>query len=574
MVFCMLGILRFSTTSSDHALAISGTDDLDLIFEDERLSLFHENGVQVSVSRGDLNLGAMVGKALDLDAPVADPATLRRLAVDLEGAWACLAYDSESGQITFAVDRLGYRRFYLYRSQEALFFSTDLGVLARHLEVGEFDLDAITEMIDYRWLVRGKSPIAGVEFLVSATHLTVCGDGSSKRESYWTYPIQKPTHRRHAPSLVATTGDLLRSRFTKLAERYSDVAVSLSGGVDSAIMLALAKEHFKNVTAYTSCWTIGENPELEHAQRFAEHVGARHEIVTLTQADIKRIFYELPQLLHQITRHFSSIPQCAILQAVKPSTDLFLYGEGADLMFGGEDTYQAIYLNKLRLAQTIPPGLRKMLVKFIPPQVYRRSEHIRSIVGVLNDDMQSAFNRISKVYYYTSPHELYDFWRERDGVHQIFPSSAGGEEMHQRCAKMIIETDGLDHLYLLSAMMGNRDYALDSPFSSKQMIEFAGTIHSKLKFGDVFKPILRELGAEFFPRDWMYTPKHGFTTPKLEWMRDIFGEDVEALTKKTNHFVDGGRLVELNVERDYETLWTALSLEALGDMFARERLSR
>jgi len=566
----MLGIFRFDASSTE-TLKIPDADRFDTIIDDRRFTLFAKKGTHMAVRQVRSNFAAMVGKALDEDSLVVDPAALQWRVADLGGDWACLAYDGEAGQLALAVDRLGYRRFYLHQSEDALFFSTNLGVLAEFLGLGEFDLDAVNEMIDYRWLVRGRSPIAGIEFQLPATYLCVSHDGSRKLEAYWTYPIQRPTRRRQISSLVAATGDLLHAHFAGLAKRYSDVAVSLSGGVDSAIMLALASEHFENVTAYTSCWTIGENPELKPAQRFAEHLGVRHEIVTLTQADIRRIFYELPRLLHQITRHFSSIPQYAILRAVKPSTDLFLYGEGADLMFGGEETHQATYLYTLKLAQILPTRLRKMLVKLMPPQILRRSASVRSIVGILRDDMQSAFNRISKVYYYTSPHEVFDFWQERDGVHPVFPPSADHEEMHQLCAKMILETGGLDHLYLLAAMMGDRDYALDSPFSSKKIIELAGTIHSTLKMGNVFKPILRELGAEFYPREWMYTPKHGFTTPKVEWMRDIFADDIRALAKKSNHFVDGTRLAELDVERDYESLWTALSLEALGDLLVLPR---
>jgi asparagine synthase (glutamine-hydrolysing) len=109
------------------------------------------------------------------------------------------------------------------------------------------------------------------------------------------------------------------------------------------------------------------------------------------------------------------------------------------------------------------------------------------------------------------------------------------------------------------------------PFLSTALIELAQETPIALKANrQVTKPILRELGARYFPREWMHRPKYGFDTPTDDWLRGPLRSHLEILHEPRTLQRGIFRpevLKRLDLEGDWELLWTAMCLETLLRMF-------
>ncbi len=114
-------------------------------------------------------------------------------------------------------------------------------------------------------------------------------------------------------------------------------ALALSGGIDSAI---LAKFMPKGSVAYTfRCWVPGVDvvDEVPQAQRYAAECGLEHRVVPVNWEDHVRY---APQLMKRKGAPIHSIEvqiHKAALQAKKDGFSTLIFGESADVNFGGHD---------------------------------------------------------------------------------------------------------------------------------------------------------------------------------------------------------------------------------------------
>ncbi len=113
--------------------------------------------------------------------------------------------------------------------------------------------------------------------------------------------------------------------------------VSLSGGLDSSIILAVAREYDKNLKAFTG--TLAENPgeDLKYARLLADYLDVEHHVYEITQEDIESI---IPKAVW----HLESFDEDCIVgfianyytsRLASEHVDSVLVGEGADELFGG-----------------------------------------------------------------------------------------------------------------------------------------------------------------------------------------------------------------------------------------------
>ncbi|GGM60522.1 asparagine synthase (glutamine-hydrolyzing) [Halarchaeum rubridurum] len=158
----------------------------------------------------------------------------------LDGEFAGVRYDPETGRATLFTDRLGARPLYYAVGDDALAFSTSV---QRVPEVDgatfAFDSDFLAEYLYARRTFGARTPIAGVDQLAPATTVAYDPtDGRLDERRYWA-PRYRPVERP-----LSHYVDELAERFAAaVADRTADdrtAGLLLSGGSDSRAVLAAA----------------------------------------------------------------------------------------------------------------------------------------------------------------------------------------------------------------------------------------------------------------------------------------------------------------------------------------------
>ena len=131
----------------------------------------------------------------------------------------------------------------------------------------------------------------------------------------------------------------LRELLIEAVKRRMDgvEAVSLSGGLDSSIVAAIAKEFNPDLQLFTVAVESAPGPDLENAKHMAEFLGMKHHIYMITEPDITEFISDSIWYLESFDEDCISgiLSNYYASKIVKPHSNAVLVGEGADELFGG-----------------------------------------------------------------------------------------------------------------------------------------------------------------------------------------------------------------------------------------------
>lgn len=137
---------------------------------------------------------------------------------------------------------------------------------------------------------------------------------------------------------VTTPRDIdseIKRQIDSLYQKYNNLGILLSGGMDSANLAAYLKP---GSHAYTFISSTGVfNEDVERAKIYCAKFGLIHHLVEITFDDYKK--YTPIVMSKKFAPVHSIEPQIykAAIQAKKDGVEMILVGESADLIFGGMD---------------------------------------------------------------------------------------------------------------------------------------------------------------------------------------------------------------------------------------------
>lgn len=138
---------------------------------------------------------------------------------------------------------------------------------------------------------------------------------------------------------VVTSEDIdrqIQKQIDALYEKYSNIGILLSGGMDSANLVSYLKPGSHAYT-FTACGSGVFNADVERAKKYCKKIGLVHHLIEITFEDYKKY---TPIVMSKKWAPVHSIePQIykAAITAKKDGVEMILVGESADLIFGGMD---------------------------------------------------------------------------------------------------------------------------------------------------------------------------------------------------------------------------------------------
>jgi asparagine synthase (glutamine-hydrolysing) len=325
-----------------------------------------------------------------------------------------------------------------------------------------------------------------------------------------------------------------RLRDAVRAHLLSDVPVGvlLSGGVDSAVLAALAaQETAEAVHTFTIGFAERSFDERGDARLVAERYGTDHHEL-LVRPDPQLLFETLADVFDEPFADSSALPTYLVSQLAAEDVKVALSGEGGDELFGGYYTYVADLLAARAggLATRARP-----LVERLPTSTARASFDYKA----------KRFVRGAHL----PPLERHHAWKE------IFSADARAELTGRRHAfdpvdlyrGRYAETEGADELarlqdvdlgiYLVDDLLVKTDrasmaHSLEArvPFLDPVVTNFAMALPTRHRVRGLRKKVLlRKAVAPLVPSRIVRGKKRGFSIPAAAWLRG----DLEPFARET-----------------------------------------
>jgi asparagine synthase (glutamine-hydrolysing) len=157
-------------------------------------------------------------------------------------------------------------------------------------------------------------------------------------------PVEvRPARRAQQPIWDSGTLEKVRDSLVLSVRRrmMSDVGVGvfLSGGLDSAIVAAIAAEHTRRRGDVLPTFAVGtkDSSDLLAARRVAEFIGSDHHEVIATAESIGESLDNAVEVIEHYDPALvrSAVPNLLLAREVAKKVKVVLTGEGADELYGG-----------------------------------------------------------------------------------------------------------------------------------------------------------------------------------------------------------------------------------------------
>lgn len=467
----------------------------------------------------------------------------------LDGMFAFAYRDGASGIVTLARDRFGEKPLFYTVIAGQLVFASEIKALRKHplAAAPEFDIEAIGQYLAFDYVPAPRTGFAGIKKLLPA-HLLTFDDGEIEIDAYWDLPAGDPTQQ--SADMPATESDaidrldrLLRESIKSRLVADVPVGVFLSGGIDSALIAAIAADYAPGISAYTIKMPGDGYDETPIATRVAGRFGLRHEVRTLTDAEV---LYALDQVEAKQDEPFadpSIVPTYLLSETAAQGVKVALGGDGGDELFAGYINFQArkaaAFMSHLpaltgtalrKALSVLPPSDRYMALPFKLAQLsqgFGQSEYLQSFLWMAPFDADARRALLcNDMPIQQSLHPV------REWVEQ-HPSRGPIDRLQRLFSAFYLPDDILTKVD--RASMYN-SLEVRAPYLSEDIAAFAFAMPEHWRVnGYTTKYLLRRLAARYLPDDVVDRRKHGFAIPVSGLMRGPLRDRVsDVLLDATN----------------------------------------
>jgi asparagine synthase (glutamine-hydrolysing) len=479
----------------------------------------------------------------------------------LRGAFAFVLWDARRERLMLARDRFGEKPLYLCERGGSLYFASELKALLKIPAVpAQPDPAAAHDYLAYRYVPAPRTLINGIRKLLPGT-CALWQFGRMREIRYWT----PPDRGNRVEQNIADPVGGFTAKLDEAVQLRLPAGILLSGGIDSAALVALASRHQK-VKTFSAGFADDRSSELPRAAALAKHFGTEHHEIVLSPRDIVA---RLPQAVAQrdapvsrpgdVALHFIA---CEAARRV----DAVLTGDGADELLGGY---------RRHVAERFGWGLRSLptVLALLAPLARQRPQLQTALASLRIDDWRARCVRWVGVLTETEARKL--ALREAKPLfngNNTPPFDADPTASSLRRALYFDQASWLPDNILERADRMTMAASLEAraPFLDHRLAEFVCALPDELRVrGLETKWILRQALKPLLPR--LRPRKAGFRVPVGEWLRgelaDFLLEHLRGAGSLTRAYYEARALdraldEHLAGRRNHETLlWTLLNLE-------------
>ena len=444
------------------------------------------------------------------------------------GMFALCIYDGARNEAILYRDRLGIKPVYLYRPPGGgLAFASELRAL---LALGSAVVPPVlNRMALESFLAQGAvqgedSLVEGVTLLPPGCWLVVDGRTGEERErvTYWSLP-NTPAEPESREEAVARLGVLARDAVRLRLISDVPIGLFLSGGIDSAAMLALATEVSTGPLHTLSVgFDVASHDETDEAAATARLFGSKHQTIRLTGAGVLEDMPEALEAMDQPT--VDGTNTYFVSRAARAAgLTVALSGLGGDELFGGYASFRDVprALRLRRFAGWLRP-LAPLVERAPSRGIVKAAEALRR-----HPDALAMYLLRRELFL---PSERRRLHARPDGsdassglpktLESLIRRESGGLDVENQVSRFEIELY-MRHMLLrdgdVFSMAAPIEYRV--PFLDHRLVEAAFAMPGAWKRPDPRpKPLLLDAVGPSMPAAVWQRPKRGFTFPWRAWL--------------------------------------------------------
>ncbi len=495
-----------------------------------------------------------------------------------DGMFALAIYDRIKQEIFVARDRAGKKPFYYYTRGKQFIFASELNALHSQGPLSVCDT-YIQQYIRMGYFYKSSTPYNDVYELPAGSYAIVSLNQPVVKPIKWWNIHSAYTQRSTDDFQTASEKvDSILHEAVRNRVESSDLEVGsfLSGGIDSGIVTAIAKEYNSSLKTFTVSFD-GEYDEAPLARLVAERYKTDHYEIKIS---FNNLTNDIEKILSNYGEPFfdsSAIPSYYVSEAAKKHLTVILNGDGGDEVFSGYRRYVPFAKYDFFNAGGFTKTCAKMLFALMPSSNNKKSKYnyiYRLIDLARKNNLDTYLSSTIDSFEGFEQYLIHDA-HYLDAVSNDFVLiNKSGLSGLQKI--MNLDFDNILAGDLLVKMdIATMAHSLEgrSPLLCKGLLEYVPSIADNFKIkGTQTKYLLRKLSEKYLPEELINQPKRGFEIPLKKWidneLKDMIASYILSPNAYCKNFVQPGfidglwdRKIKAGDEKRAKMIWTLFALE-------------
>lgn len=489
---------------------------------------------------------------------------------DLRGMFSFLIWDKQEKELFGARDPFGSKPFYMMEDDQDLYFASEMKSLQSLVQENfgketEINLEGLQHYFSFQYVPEPQTMKKGISKLEPGHYFVKKLGEKIEVKSYWK-PFFKPK-KYSFNSQAKKIQDTLRESVALHMRSDVPVGAFLSGGVDSSVIVALAKEINPSIETFTVGFKRDGFSEIEIAKETAEQLEVKNNHYVITPEEFIK---ELPNVIYYMDDPVAdpaAVPLYFAAREARKKVNIILSGEGADELFAGYNIYREP--GSLKVFDYIPKPLQsalKSLARQFPEGMRGKSFLERGTTSLENRFIGNAnlFSETEKELFVKTYQQDYNFKKVTHPLYDQVRHYSDVQKMQYidlhtwARGDIIVKADRIPMAHSLQ---------LRSPFLDREVFKVASELHPEHTIANkTTKYILREAIRGVVPDSVLYNRKLGFPVPIRHWLKNELYDWAKTVIKDspTDQFIDKSyilNLLELHQQEkiDYSRkIWSVL----------------
>jgi asparagine synthase (glutamine-hydrolysing) len=451
-----------------------------------------------------------------------------------EGMFALSILDTKVNRLYLARDFFGEKPlYYFYREGSEIIFSSEINVVrdvVKSFANVKLDLSLIPHYLKYLYLPKDRSPYEQIFALSTGHYLEFDCENIQLIESkqYFTNPVivDELNSGTLKSNLVQSIGDQLNSDV--------DLGLWLSGGIDSSLIAAIARQEF-NIKLNTFSVRFNGLGNYNNEYQVASSVAKlfNHSI------NILDVNYTIDDdLIHRVIKKEENLianPSAILHELLCEKTSgegskVILNGLGGDEFFGGYNRYRAFAFHKY--FEYLNNSQLKFVIQFLSSNL---SKSRNNYVGNMNRaflKMVNSYNEDLALFY-----DNLISYKSDDSLRKFEGFSESCDKFNDLMRFDIENYMVNDLLYLSDKFSMSYSFELRSPFLSKKLFYNSFALNSSTRMGSPgSKHLLYSWLREYSSGKYKRQRKKGFSLSVEPYLKKFGNEKMVNLFKESELF--------------------------------------
>ncbi|UJF23373.1 asparagine synthase (glutamine-hydrolyzing) [Shewanella sp. OMA3-2] len=460
----------------------------------------------------------------------------------LNGMFSFCAVDLENGELYLVRDNFGIKPIYYYSYREQFAFSSEVKFLTRELKIKpEVSRSGIEEFFSIRFVaspntllsnIKRVKPGSIIKYDINKGVLVDEKQFISLKENKFEGSIEDAVSQYQVKLQTAVKRQLL-----------SDVPVGmlLSGGVDSALVAAMAADSGHKLPCYSVGFGDGfAECELSNARHTAAVLGLDFNEVLVSPDDLLDSFINIAKTIEEPLGTTSILPMWSLVHAAKKDVSVVLTGQGTDEPWGGYNKYQVeIVRNFFKNS-----GFWQAIKFCSPSFMYKNESFRRAIYSLAANDVGSQVIHASSLFSESDRYKLCGTTNSGNLNETLAFWCNWAKQGKLTQAELMMQVDSRMSLaddLLLYADKLSMHVSLETrvPMLDVDLVEFVESLplNYKVKFKNG-KLVHKLMAEKYLPSSIVHRKKLGFHVPFSTWSKSIWKGFIEdhLLSENLPHF--------------------------------------